>query len=237
MKWLYVLIVLLLIPTVSAWDDWPYCGQASLFFRNDSSDIAGYRVLDHRPEIASEYALKVTVSSATGPMTIGKWILPSTWQNVSVLAPGLWRFRMYHNISSAVGVTTFEYAVFNRSASGVETNLFYQKSITAEVDSLAPTEYLTSYARRNYTALFPGDRLLIRVNASTTSEVSRDAWITVSGNSRASMVGMEYFLCAALDSTPTTTDTTSRSDDIAIPVVASVIGAGFIGLILIRRKQ
>jgi hypothetical protein len=237
MKWLYVLLILLLIPTVSAWDDWPYCGDQSLFFRNDSSDIAGYYVLDHRPEIASEYARKVAVSSGTGPKTIGKWVLPSTWQNVSVIAPGLWRFRMYHNVSSAVGMTTFEYAVFNRSASGVETNLFFQKSITTDVDSLTPTEYLTSYARRNYTALFPGDRLLIRVNASTTSVTERDAWITVAGNSRASMVDMEYFLCPALDNPTTTAAAASRSDDIAIPVAASVIGVGIVGLILIRRKQ
>jgi hypothetical protein len=239
MKWIWILILLCLIPTVSAWDDWPYCGQQSLFFRNDTSDIAGYYVLDHRPEIASEYARKVSVSSSTGPLTIGKWILPSTWQNVSVLAPGLWRFRMYHNVSSAVGVTTFEYSVFNRSPSGVETNLFYSKSITAEVDSLTPVEYLTSYARRNYTALFPGDRLLIRVNASTSSVTARDAWITVAGNSRASMVDMEYFLCPALDVEPPDVEPVSGVADtgVAFPFAFAVLGGIIVGLLLLRRKQ
>lgn len=236
---LAILIIFFSVAPVLAWDDWPYCGDQSLFLRNDSSDIAGYYVLDHRPQIASEYARKVEVSSATGPKTIGKWVLPSTWQNVSVLAPGLWRFRMYHNVSSAVGVTTFEYALFNRSASGVETNVFFQKSITTDVDSLTPIEYLTSYARRNYTELFPGDRLVLRVNASTNSVTPRDAWITVAGNSRTSMVDMEYFLCPALDNPETTTSPVSDGSSGGGEATGAALGlvAGIIGAIVINRRK
>ena len=219
------------------WDDFPYCGSQSMFLRNDSSDISGYYNFEHRPEIAEEYARRVSVSSATGPQTIATFITPSGLPNVSVLAPGLWRFRMFHNVSSAVGVTTFEYIVLNRSLSGVETNLYYSKSITTDVDSLTPIEYLTSYARRNYTQFFPGDRIVLRVNASTTSVTARDAWVTIAGNSRASMVDMEYFLCPELVGTSSITYGSSTPDDIAIPVAASVIGAAIVGLILIRRKQ
>ena len=201
---LVMLVAFLLSAPVLAWDDFPYCGDQSLFLRNDTSDIAGYYVLEHRPEIAEEYASKVSVSSATGSKTIATFITPAGLPNVAVLAPGLWRFRMFHNVSSAVGVTTFEYIVLNRSLSGVETNLFYSKTITADVDSLTPTEYLTSYARRNYTQFFPGDRIVLRVNASTSSVADRDAWVTVAGNLRASMVDMEYFICdsGAAGSTP-----------------------------------
>jgi len=85
--------------------DWPWCADQDIFFRNDSSDIAGYYVMDHRPQLSDTAYKSVVVSSATGPQTIGSWILPVGSPNVSVIGPGLWRFRTYLNVSSAVGLT------------------------------------------------------------------------------------------------------------------------------------
>jgi len=173
----------------------PWCGSQDIFFWNASSDISGYRAINNYPELDSERAIYTSVSSATGSKTIGSFIIPSKSNNPIMLEPGLWRFRMYHNVSSSVGVTTFEYIVFNRSSTGVETNLFYGQALTSDVNSLTPVESLLSYARRNETNLFPGDRLVIKINASTTSVTPRDAWVTLAGNTRVSMVGVSWFVC------------------------------------------
>lgn len=183
-------------PTVlPAYTDWPWCAKQDIFFWNLSDAISGYRVADHRPEINNTDYTHVEVSSGTGSVNLGSWITPRGSPGVTVIGPGLWRFRSYLNVSSAVGTTVYEYKLFNRSSDGTETDLFYGHSITADVNSLTPIEYLTSYARRNYTTLFSGDRLVIKINASTTSVAARDAWISLAGNSQASMVESGYYIC------------------------------------------
>jgi hypothetical protein len=104
-----------------------------------------------------------------------------------------------------VGTTQYQFIVYNRSSAGTETNLFYGHAITEEINELASTEYLLSYARRNYTTFFPGDQMVIKVNASTTSVTARDAWITLAGNTRASMVEVGWWICEDCCSATTTT--------------------------------
>lgn len=73
--------------------------------------------------------------------------------------------------------------------------MFYGNAITTDIErGTTPTEYLTSYARRNYTTFFTGDRLVIRANASTTVASARTT-MEVAGNTNASMVSVSYFVC------------------------------------------
>jgi hypothetical protein len=102
-------------------------------------------------------------------------------------------------------MTQYQFVVYNRSSAGTETNLFYGHAITEEINALTSTEYLLSYARRNYTTFFPGDQMVIKVNASTTSVTARDAWITLAGNTRASMVEVGWWICEDCCSATTTT--------------------------------
>lgn len=204
--------------------DWPWCADQDIFFRADSSDIAGYFHMDHRPQIESTKYFSTTVSSGTGSQRIASWATNASKPGVSVIGPGLWRFRVYLNVSSAVGNTNYEFKVFNRSSDGTETDLFYGHVISKDINDLTPTEHLISYARRNYTQLFSGDRLVIKVNASTSSVAARDAWISVAGNTQASMVGVSYFIC----DTGCAYQLQEAPASPAIPLLATVIGILFI---------
>jgi len=192
---LAVLVLLFGQFALAASGDWIWCADQDIFFRNDSSDIAGYSVIDHTPQIANTQYKTVSVSSGTGTTQLGAWVTPVGSPGVASIGPGLWRFRVYLNVSSASGTTNYEFKIFNRSSSGTETDLFYGKVIGTDINDLTPTEHLISYARRNYTTLFSGDRLVIKVNASTSSVAARTAWISLAGNTEASMVGTSYFLC------------------------------------------
>jgi hypothetical protein len=209
-----------------------WCGSQDVFFWNASSaDVSGYRIINNYPELDSTRSIYTTVSSATGQKTIGSFIIPAKTDNPIRIEPGLWRFRMYHNVSSSVGITQFEYHVFNRSSTGVETDLFYGQALTSDINSLTTTETLLSYARRNITTMFPGDRLVIKVNASTTSVTSRDAWMTLSGNTMASMVSIAYFVCDD-DTIPYDGSGTDKASGILFGLIGGFLG----GLILIKRK-
>lgn len=187
-------------PTAAPLTDWPWCADQDIFFWNASSDISGYRTMAHVPEIDSQRSItSASFDSGSGEITIGTWITPSGHPGVSTIGPGLFRFRTYAYASSSSGVTSLKFYIINRSADGTETNLFYGNAITRDIDkTTVPSEYLTSYARRNYTSLFPGDRLVIRVNATTDSVSARTVTMEVAGNTNASMVGVSYFLCDSI---------------------------------------
>ena len=194
-----VFIFILCISTASA-ANVPWCGDSDLFFWNASSDISGYRILNNVPEIQSEKSITTpSFAVANGEIIVGTWATPVGTPGVYELAPGLWRFRTYAYSSSTSGSTTLKFYAINRSSTGVETNLFYGTAITQDVDATGvPKEYLTSYARRNTTTMFAGDRLVIRVNASTTSSSARAITYLLAGNTNASMVSVSYFMCDAV---------------------------------------
>ena len=215
--------------------DWDWCADQDIFFRNDSSDIAGYSVIDHMPQIASTQYKMVSVSSGTGSKQLGAWVTPSGSPGVTLLGPGLWRFRVYLNVSSASGTTNYEFKIFNRSSSGIETDLFYGKVIGTDINDLTPTEHLISYARRNYTTLFTGDRLVIKVNASTSSVAARNAWISLAGNTEASMVGVSYFLCDSEIYGGSGNGGVMVANELPLPIYIPITAAG-LTLLLWRRK-
>lgn len=195
-----LIVVFCIAPVLSADTDLPWCADQDIFFYNSSSDISGYRVMSNVPEIAPQAQISTaSFDSGDGEVILGTWATPVGHPGVTTLGPGLWRFRTYAFASSSTGETTLEFYVINRSASGVETNLFYGNAITRDIDrGTTPTEYLTSYTRRNYTTFFSGDRLVIRVNASTTSGTNRIVTMDVAGNTNASMVSVSYFLCDSI---------------------------------------
>jgi hypothetical protein len=196
MKYLACLVILVLLSTPClAAADYEYCGDMNLFFWNDSSTFgSGYNKLSTMPQMQDAKIMSVAVSSSTGEKTIGSFIT-EPFPNGKIMGPGLTRYRTYLNVSSAVGITQYNFIPYNVSPSGVETEMFFGVPRTEDVNELAAREYLTSYARRNYTYFLPGERLLIRVNASTTSEVSRTAYFNIAGTSQASMVRVGYWVC------------------------------------------
>lgn len=197
--WLLATILLVLTAPVTA-ATWPWCADQDIFFWNSSSDVSGYRVMDHIPQLSDQRSVtSPPVSTSTGEVTLGTWVTPAGSPGVSQIGPGLFRFRTYAYTSSASGKTWIKFYVINRSASGTETVLFFGNAITRDIDATTvPTEYLTSYARRNYTTMFSGDRLAIRVNASTDSAAARTVTMEVAGNTNASMVSVSYFLCGEI---------------------------------------
>lgn len=201
LKWataILFIVVFVIVPSHAAFD-WPWCGEQDIFLRNDSSDISGYMVMDHLPQIDIQHDITSEPFVAGQEVVVGTWITPAGSPGVSALGPGLFRFRTYAYASSSSGITSLKFYIINRSSDGTETNLFYGNAITKDIDkTVVPAEYLTSYARRNYTAMFSGDRLVIRVNATTDSASARTVTLETAGNTNASMVGVSYFLCDSI---------------------------------------
>jgi hypothetical protein len=199
-KFIIILLLAVAVITSLAAATFPWCADQDVFFWNASSDISGYRVMNHTPELDSQRSITTpSFSSSSGEIVVGTWATPIGSPGVNTLAPGLWRFRSYAYSSSTSGSTTLKFYAINRSSSGTETNLFYGNAITQDIDATGlPAEYLTSYARRNSTTFFNGDRLVIRVNASTSSSSARTITYLLAGNTNASMVSISYFLCDAV---------------------------------------
>jgi len=218
--------------TPTPFPDWDWCGKQDIFFQNLSSDVTGYFVMDHRPQIEDTKYFATTVSSSTGSKQIAAWVTNASSPGVTLIGPGLWRFRTYLNVSSQVGYTNYEFKIFNRSSDGTETDLFYGKVISADINDLTPTEHLISYARRNYTTLFDGDRLVIKVNASTSSVAARDAYFWVAGNNYTSMVDSGYYLCRD----ELIGGASSSMVSSPVNVYAALIAVVITGIILLRKR-
>jgi len=225
MKHLILLAIVIMLATPSlAADDYEYCGDMNLFFWNDSSSLgSSYNRLSTMPQSQDQKIMSTTVSSTTGEKTIGSFIT-EPWPEGKIMAPGLTRYRTYLNVSSTVGITTYNFIPYNVSPSGVETKMFFGVPRTEDVNELSAREYLTSYARRNYTYFLPGERLLIRVNASTTSTVERTAYFNIAGTSQASMVQVGYWLCEPED--------TDSSFTILLGGAVGIVGA----LIIYKKR-
>jgi hypothetical protein len=226
-SFLLLILCLLITPSLaeSPAEDYEYCGDMNFFFWNDSSDFGtGYNRLATKPQLEDAKILSVNVTAATGERTIGSFIT-EPFPNGKIMGPGLTRYRTFLNVSSAVGITQYNFIPYNVSPSGVETKMFFGVPRTEDVNELVSKEYLTSYARRNYTYFLPGERLLIRVNASTSSVVARDAYFNIAGTEKASMVQVGYWICYD--------DDTNNMDSLGIMygIVGGLIGA----LVVVKR--
>jgi len=236
MKWQYLLILFLLISPASAANIIPWCYQQDAFLWNSTGDI-GYRTLNNYPELDGQRSITtIPITASSGEVTLGTWITPSGSPDTSTLAPGLWRFRTYARASSDAGITTLKYRIFNRSSSGTITWLFFGNAFSRDISSgTVPAEYLTSYARRNYTTFFPGDRLGIQINVSTDSASARTVTLDVAGNTNASMVTIGYWLCSGGSGTVTSIPGQGGEQlpiNPLVPIIACIVG-----IFALRRKQ
>jgi hypothetical protein len=190
----------------------PYCARQDLFFYNASSDISGYKKLKNQPELDGQRQIESeSITSSSGEKTLGTWIMDSGEPGIITLAPGSWDFRSYFLTSSDAGKTFVEYRVFNQTANGTKTWLWFGKAIEGDlISGTIPKEYGLSYARRNFTQFFTGDRLGVQVNVSTNSASARTVKMELAGNTNTSMVSIAYFLCN-ISSTATTPITTTST--------------------------
>lgn len=229
---LLVIMAMVIIP-VAAYADFDWCGHQDIMFWNASSDISGYRVIDHVPERAvMSSIISPSVISTSGEKTLGTWLTQS-FEDQTIIAPGRWIFRTYMVASSDSGTTSIHYRLFNRSSDGTITFLFFGKAISEDVNQgTIPSEYNLYYARRNVTTLFPGDRLGIQINVSTDSAASRTVTMYVGGNTNASYVSSGYWLCSALEDNGGSSDADGGAIAIAFGIAGGIIGA----IIIIRRK-
>ena len=207
-------LCMLVAPAMAGNVDFPWCAQQDMFFWNGSSNLTDARVLEHIPELDSQRTLvSPPITASSGEVTLGTWITNAGSPGNLSIAPGLWRFRTYAYTSSASGKTYIKFRLFNQTATGVRTFFFFGNAITDPISSgTTPSEYLTSYARRNITRFFPGDRLGIQVNVSTDSTAARTVTMELAGNTNASMVSGSYFLCSEVCGEETGTSSTSTTD-------------------------
>lgn len=214
--------------------EYDLCGDMNLFFWNDSSSLGpDYNRLSSHPQPTVEKIMSATVSAATGEKTIGSFVT-EPFNDGKVMGPGLTRYRTYLNVSSAVGNTTYNFIPYNVSPSGIETRMFFGVPRTEEVNELVSREYLTSYARRNYTYFLPGERLLIRVNVSTTSVTARTAYFIIGGTSQASEVQVGYWIC---EDSLVCCNTDNGGGGEAIGAAFGLIGGLIAAVICCRRRK
>jgi len=224
---LLVIIVMLIMVPASA-IDFPWHGHQDIMFWNASSDISGYRMMDHIPEPAIQHSIKSPgVTASMGERTIASWVT-QPFSEQTVIAPGRWIFRIYMVASSDSGTTSVHYRIFNRSSDGTTTFLFFGNAISEDVQlGTIPSEYNTYYARRNITTLFPGDRLGVQMNVSTDSAAVRIVTLDVGGNTNASYVSSGYWL-GVIPSEPQSPEALA----IAFGIAGGILGA----IIILRRK-
>jgi hypothetical protein len=193
---LLAIALAMVIPVSGVSGGFDWCYHQDIMLWNASSDISGYRIFDHIPEPSIQRSIKSpSVTSATGEKTLGTWLTPA-FTDTTIIAPGRWIFRMYASATSDSGTTSMRYRLFNRSSDGTITYLFFGNAISTDINQgTVPSEYSTYYARRNYTTLFPGDRLGLQINVSTDSAAPRLVTLDVAGNTNASYISSGYWIC------------------------------------------
>jgi hypothetical protein len=223
--------------------DIPICGDVNFFFWNGSSDYgAGYQRLATYPQLQDTGIFSTSVSSANSPQILGDFITDE-FPHGAAMAPGITRFRVYLNVSATTGITTIEFSPHLVAANGTIYDLWYGRARTQDISDTTtnPTEYLMTYARRNYTYFEPGSRYMIRVLGSTTSIPARTVSMTVAGNNHASMTQTGYWFCDGTSSSIFPMDANvvinqsfayDPTDGKSIPWVLWIV-SGIIGIILI----
>lgn len=161
-----------------------------LYFSSNSADVPTYESLLLNPSMNGEDDDSVVVSAADGEVLIDSYITEVGSPDDILLPAGLWTFNCFHYVSSAVGVTTFVYRVYKRTAGGAESLLFYVES--AEVDDLTPVLYTSYYSVVSDIGLLVTDRIVVKVFAKTTSVTSRTAHLVYEGTENVSHVHTSF---------------------------------------------
>lgn len=242
-RWFFLIIaILFLVSTASAGTAYCWSHQQDVFFWYASSDIAGYRIMDQIPQLSDGRLITTApFTASSGEVMLGQWITPAGSPDTRILAPGLWRFRIYVRTSLQSGTTDIRFYAINRSASGVETPLYFGNAVTHDISyDITLEEHLLSYARRNYTYFNPGDRLIIRANVSTNSALPRTVSLAVAGNTKASMVQIGYFVNYydfATEPCPEDDDAGSDYTVEASAAALGLIGGSMGGVLFIKKRR
>lgn len=227
------LLCLVVVPCVA---EIPWCGQQDMFLWNATSDVSGYRVMENYPQLANQYTIvSPLVSSTSGEVTVGTWLTPIFDEN-KTLEPGLWRFHVYAKASSDAGLTSLRFRTFNRSSDGTITWLFFGNAFSGDISGgTVPKEYWVSYARRNYTQFFSGDRLGVQINVTTDNAATCTVSLDVAGNTNASLVQSSYWACQ--DEYVSASARSQATDSSAIGIVFGLLGGLVGGLIIYRGDK
>lgn len=233
---LFLLAVVLVVSPVAgilSGDDIPWCEMEDLLLTNiTDSNITQYNKLLNYPPIQPQQSFEVKVSQAQGEVYIGGYITEPFPSGIYIL-PAIFRARTQHYVESASGTTTVIYKVYNYTASGTEIGpLFYETWRSDDINNVGtvPTEYITNYARRNTTKLFPGDRLLIKMYGQTTNVPSTTLGTTFTGNVNVSYITSGYFYCPEYDVDFVPANRVPVS--IAIPILCVIAS-----VILLRKRD
>jgi len=189
------------VVTAAPYPDIAWCDRQNLFFWNQTAEDApdGYLAMDNVPQPAEQNITTITISVGDGVVPIANYISPIGEPGTALIIPDLWRFRTYAGVTSDPGETQIIYQVWNRTIDGTETEIFYEDSISHDVNGGGPTEYDLNYARRNYTVLSPTDRLVVKVFAQTSHASPIDVDYYTAGTNYASMVSMGDINCPSGD--------------------------------------
>jgi hypothetical protein len=224
-----------------------WCGSPLLYFQHESVPApAGFEGLDIYPASSPEDDENVTVKDSTGEKLIDSYISLTDFPNIVLIRAGLWRFRMFHYVSTASGDTIFNYSVSIWNTTGWRY-LFHVN--TDPVNSLFPVEVLTSYALTINTTILESDRIVVNVSADTDHSANVIAHFVYEGNTNTSHVQVSYLDCperCPYACFPTTAATPwlpyiSPSTDIKVDWFALLsqwwwVPVGFLALIVFLRK-
>lgn len=173
----------------------PWCGRQLLYFSHtNSSDPTSYERLINYPDGGAEIEENITLKNTMGDVLIDSYISDPGYPNTALLLPGLTRFRTYHFVSGASGITQVNYSVSKRSITGNQTFLWSVES--QDINNLNLNEVLTSHVTNVSYALDPTDRILINVSGKTTHSANIQLYWYYQGTNHASHLETGTFYCA-----------------------------------------
>lgn len=158
-----------------------------LYLHNESSDIGGYEQLLTSPANDVEDSDTVAVTTGTSPVTIDVYATESGYPGITEIPAGLWTFKTWLSVDSAVGTTTVDIEVYKRDTGGTETLLF--SVTTIEINATSATQYIIETVQAAQT-LDATDRLVIKYVANTDTASSIDVTLYYEGTAHYSYLIM-----------------------------------------------
>jgi len=136
-------------------------GQLLYFDHLASPDIPKHEILNLIPAGNPEADETVTVKTGLGQVLIDNYTTNIGYPALTEIPAGLWRFRSFHYVSGASGITNVVFKVYNRTATGTETLLF---TVTSDdINTLTVDEYLTSYVTTTAYKVSSTDRIVCKI--------------------------------------------------------------------------
>lgn len=214
-----------------------WCGIQTLFFQHNlSTSPAGYEELINYPSGNPEVDENITINAGMGPVLLDAYITPEgALTDTSELLKGLRRYRMYHYVNTASGVTVANYSVYLRHANGTETYVY--SALSDDINDLTANEYLTSYVKQSDSMLSPTDRIVIKIFAQTTHPSNVVFHFVYQGSVHTSHVDSGYFVCedTAAESVSVYQPSVWTPIGPEVAILGAVAGVGIVGLG--RRKR